>query len=119
MDIENINVSSSDVQKAETLKNKGNDLFKSGNYEGAIDYYTKAISINPKDPANYSNRAACYLKLFNYDLCVNDANLAIKYDSKYVKAYRRKAQDILVRETLALLSLLMRMPSVLVQEKEV
>lgn len=45
------------------LKEAGNDLFKAGDYEGAIDKYSDALQISPADPSLYANRAMCYLKL--------------------------------------------------------
>lgn len=39
------------------LKNKGNDAFKAHNWPTAIEYYTKAIEKNDKEPSFYTNRA--------------------------------------------------------------
>ena len=90
MDIENDNFTSSFA-----LKEKGNGYFNQGKYFEAIDYYTRAISVNPKDASCYSNRAACHLKMQNYAACIADADVAIQQDSTYAKAYRRKAQGYL------------------------
>jgi serine/threonine-protein phosphatase 5 len=45
------------VEEAVTLKNQGNKAFAAHDWEGAIEYYTKAIELNPKEPTYYSNRA--------------------------------------------------------------
>ena len=63
MDIENVRVSEADKRAAEDHKNKGNNSFKSRNFQEAIDHYSNAIKLNPKESAYYSNRAACYLQL--------------------------------------------------------
>jgi len=85
-------ISDMDKKNAETLKNKGNDFFKKEDYESAIEYYSKAISLNPQEASYYCNRAACYMKLKSYNKCLEDSDAAIKLDEKYSKAYRRKAQ---------------------------
>ena len=59
--------------RAETLKNRGNDEFKKGNYKEAINYYTQAIGkisrislltvcveISPHETL-FTNRAASYI----------------------------------------------------------
>ena len=39
----------------------------------------------------YSNRSICHIKMENYGLAIQDAELAIQMDSLYSKAYYRKA----------------------------
>lgn len=45
------------VQDAVALKDQGNAAFKAHDWPTAIDFYTKAISANPKEPSFYTNRA--------------------------------------------------------------
>lgn len=59
------------ARKAEKLKEKGNALFKEGNYDAAVKYYTEAISVCPDEETiqkstYYQNRAAAYERLVNY-----------------------------------------------------
>lgn len=35
-----------ETTRAESLKNKGNEEFKNGNYTAAIKYYTEALGMN-------------------------------------------------------------------------
>ena len=44
-------------QEAVDLKNKGNKAFASGDWPTAIDFYSKAIDKNDKEPTFYTNRA--------------------------------------------------------------
>lgn len=44
-------------QEAVDLKNKGNKAFAAGDWPSAIDFYTKAIELNDKEPTFYTNRA--------------------------------------------------------------
>lgn len=50
----------------EQLRKEGNELFKCGDYEGALTAYTQALGLGatPQDQAIlHRNRAACHLKL--------------------------------------------------------
>ncbi|KAJ1041947.1 hypothetical protein NDA10_003712 [Ustilago hordei] len=77
--------------KAKALKDEGNKLFVVGQYEAAKHQYGLAIALDPFVPAFYSNRAACELKLEQHGLAIEDATKAIQLDSKFSKAYFRRA----------------------------
>lgn len=77
--------------KAKALKDEGNKLFVVGQYEAAKHQYGLAIALDPSVPAFYSNRAACELKLEQHGLAIEDATKAIQLDSKFSKAYFRRA----------------------------
>lgn len=83
-----LNVDEETVKKAEALKNEGNEMFKAGNYNGAIAKFSDSISLNPAAPT-YSNRALCYMKLNRYDKAEEDARSAIRADSKFSRGYLR------------------------------
>jgi import receptor subunit TOM70 len=75
---------------AAKLKAAGNKAYGSKDYNSAIELYGKAIICKP-DPVFYSNRAACYNVLSEWEKVVEDTSAAIAMDSEYVKALNRRA----------------------------
>ncbi|KAI4878863.1 hypothetical protein NFI96_012046 [Prochilodus magdalenae] len=71
-------------------KEKGNQLFKDGKYDEAIECYTRGMSADPYNPILPTNRATCFFRLKKYAVAESDCNLAIALDSKYIKAYARR-----------------------------
>ena len=45
------------------LKGRGDDLYRGGDFLGAVNAYTAALDADPRAAACLSNRAACYLRL--------------------------------------------------------
>lgn len=72
------------------MKAAGNKAYGSKEYNRAIDLYGKAILCKP-DPIFYSNRAACYNALGEWQKVVQDTTAALALDSEYVKALNRRA----------------------------
>ena len=62
----------------EFLKDKGVDLFKKGNYEGAINAFTEGLKLSPHLPQLFSNRAACFLAIGEDDKCISDCTRALE-----------------------------------------
>ncbi|XP_078273412.1 RNA polymerase II-associated protein 3 isoform X2 [Rhinoraja longicauda] len=79
-----------DVEKALAEKEKGNDYFKDGKYEEAMECYTRAMTMDPYNPVFPTNRAATFLKRKKYGVAESDCNLAIALDMSFWKAYLRR-----------------------------
>lgn len=78
-----------ELARAESKRKKGNEEFKGGNIPQALVHYTESILIKP-DPSALCNRAACFLKMHEYDKVLADCDACIKLDALYVKAHFRK-----------------------------
>ncbi|XP_048011838.1 small glutamine-rich tetratricopeptide repeat-containing protein alpha isoform X2 [Megalobrama amblycephala] len=77
------------LAEAEHLKTDGNNQMKVENFSAAVEFYSKAIQLNPQNAVYYCNRAAAYSKLGNYAGAVQDCERAIGIDPNYSKAYGR------------------------------
>ncbi|KAI2665650.1 RNA polymerase II-associated protein 3 [Labeo rohita] len=80
-----------DRDLALTEKEKGNEFFRDGRYDSAIECYTRGMDADPYNPVLPTNRAACFFRLKKFAVAESDCNLAIALDGKYVKAYVRRA----------------------------
>uniref|UniRef100_A0A0K0CVK2 SGTA_dimer domain-containing protein n=1 Tax=Angiostrongylus cantonensis TaxID=6313 RepID=A0A0K0CVK2_ANGCA len=77
-----------EIAEANKLKEEGNDLMKSSQFDAAVSKYNEAIKLN-RDPVYFCNRAAAYCRLEQYDLAIQDCRTALALDPKYSKAYGR------------------------------
>ncbi|CAL6030518.1 Chaperone_protein DnaJ [Hexamita inflata] len=82
------------MSKAEQLKEQGNKCFTSGDYTGAINYFSQAIR-SQESAVYYSNRAACYLKLSNYSQALQDTTKCYNLDPTYVKGAQRHCEALI------------------------
>jgi len=81
-----------DEDKSEAAKQLGNECFKKGDFPTAIKHYSEAILRNPSDHKIFSNRAACYSKLAEFNLGLKDCDECIRLDPAFIKGYLRKAK---------------------------
>jgi len=81
----------------ERLKEQGDDKYKAGMFEDAIDMYTQCIERSTDSSAAIvvkalSNRAACYKQLSNFDATISDCTAVLEVEPENVKALVRRAQ---------------------------
>ncbi|PSK38127.1 Methylenetetrahydrofolate reductase 1 [Elsinoe australis] len=79
---------------AEQFKDKGNALFKAGDYTGAEEQYTYAIQKFSRNPLLFTNRAFARIKLQRWEEVVNDClrSIEITGHAQNFKAYFYLAQ---------------------------
>ncbi|RLV96034.1 Small glutamine-rich tetratricopeptide repeat-containing protein 2 [Spathaspora sp. JA1] len=82
-------VSAETKAKADALKVEGNKAMASRDFQLAIDKYTQAIELDPKNEIYLSNRAAAYSSNLQHAKAVADAEAAIKLNENFSKAYSR------------------------------
>nr|XP_010925825.1 protein SGT1 homolog isoform X2 [Elaeis guineensis] len=75
---------------ATDLEARAKEAFVDDNFDLAVDLYTQALDMDPKNADLYADRAQANIKLENFTEAVADANKAIELDPSIVKAYLRK-----------------------------
>jgi len=73
-----------------TYFEKGNDYFKQGDYQKAIEQYDEAIRLNPQYAKAYYNRGIAYYYLSQYEQAIQDFGEAIRLNPQYAEAYNNR-----------------------------
>ncbi|KAG8463895.1 hypothetical protein KFE25_000063 [Diacronema lutheri] len=85
-----------DMLKAQDAKALGNSHYSAADWQLAADAYTEAIMWAPPEAEEkavyHCNRAACYVKLGQWDAVVDDCTSALEAQPRYVKALSRRMQ---------------------------
>jgi len=81
-------------------KTAGNTELQKGNFELAIEYFSKGIQNEPQNHVLYSNRSAAYLTIGKLEKSLEDANKCINIDPNFSKGYLRKANTFIEMEEL-------------------
>ena len=88
------------LSSTELHKEKGDEAYKAANFEGAIEHYSKCISAlksegkgeSPLILKAYSNRAACYKQISNFDGTIEDCSAVLEVEPENIKALIRRSQ---------------------------
>jgi len=79
------------VLEAVSEKDRGNEWFKKGNFDKAIERYTRGMTLDPTNAVLPANRAMALLKKGQYGAAETDCTLALSIDNTYIKAFQRRA----------------------------
>ncbi|XP_017115933.1 mitochondrial import receptor subunit TOM70 [Drosophila elegans] len=87
----------SPLKEANNYKTEGNNCYRNGKYDEAINFYDKAIDKCPKEHRTdmaifYQNRAASYEMLKKWSKVKEDCSASLEYNPRYAKAYFRRAR---------------------------
>ena len=72
------------LMRANYEKEKGNESFKAGDFEEALLYYNRSLSISPT-AAVFNNRAITSIKLQRYSEAIEDCNRVLEEESNNIK----------------------------------
>ena len=75
------------AQTADDWYNLGYDCMMGGDYEGAVENFTKAIEADPTQVYFYDDRGRAYANLGKYDEAITDYKTAIEIDPDYIFPY--------------------------------
>ncbi len=76
--------------EAEKFFNRAYDESQKGNKETAIEYYNKAIELNPEYTKAYYNRGVVYNNITEYKKAISDYNKAIELNPEDATAYNNR-----------------------------
>jgi tetratricopeptide (TPR) repeat protein len=106
--------SPSELEAALRFKSNGNNCFKEGKFEKAIEAYGRGVKVLRPWQSSFqggapnrtlsveertavvamlSNKAACFLKLGQFESCAEDCKAVLKLSPKHVKALYRRSQS--------------------------
>jgi len=77
--------------KVNSFFTKGLESFENENYNKAVNYYNKAIELNPNYSDIYFHRSRAYLYDMKFDEALIDCNKAIELEPLYKDAYSQRA----------------------------
>ncbi len=83
-----------DVVDTWTFNGGGNFLFDQGNYEEAIEYYNKALEMEPGYKWAWNNKGLALYNLKKYEESINCYDGAIKIDPDNVEAWNNKGVSL-------------------------
>ncbi|XP_073702981.1 sperm-associated antigen 1 [Garra rufa] len=71
-------------------KDKGNEAFRSADYEEAVAYYSRSLSL-ASSAAALNNRAQAHIRLQHWSAALNDCDAVLEMEPENVKALLRRA----------------------------
>ncbi|XP_073408924.1 uncharacterized protein [Dendrobates tinctorius] len=82
------------IQRARDLAEQGINSVRDGNFTKAIELFSDAIRLDPKDYRYFGNRSYCYEQLELYPKALVDADLSIQLSADCPKGYFRKGRAL-------------------------
>lgn len=77
-----------DMDQASDLRGKAAKAYSNGEHEEAVNAYTEAIMLNPKNGLFYAKRGQVFLKLQRPNAAIRDCNRALQLNPDSAAAYK-------------------------------
>lgn len=65
-------------KEADEIKAKGNEYYKNRDFDNALKYYQQAIDTNPDECLFFSNKAACYFEMKQFEKAVEECDKGLE-----------------------------------------
>ncbi|KAM6075645.1 LOW QUALITY PROTEIN: tetratricopeptide repeat protein 31 [Chlamydotis macqueenii] len=82
------------VQQSLVLAGRGVEAAQRGRYGEAVQAFTAAAKLNPREHRLFGNRSYCYEKLRRYEEALGDAQLALGLQPGWPKGFFRKGKAL-------------------------
>ncbi|NXP12387.1 TTC31 protein, partial [Thinocorus orbignyianus] len=91
---EPIAVDTSVVEQSLILAGRGNEAAQKGRYAEAVQAFTEAVRLNPREHRLFGNRSYCYEKLQRYEEALRDAQVSLGLQPGWPKGFFRKGKAL-------------------------
>ncbi|CAG8575219.1 9439_t:CDS:1 [Ambispora leptoticha] len=88
-------IETSKILSADDFRIRGNEYFGKKDFMSAFDEYSHGIELDPQNVTLYANRSEVHLRLSQFKEALDDAETALKIDSKHPKAAIRKGKALM------------------------
>ncbi|XP_015705705.1 tetratricopeptide repeat protein 31 isoform X9 [Coturnix japonica] len=82
------------LEQSMILAGCGNQAAMQGRYTEAVQAFTEAIKLNPREHRLFGNRSYCYEKLQQYQEALRDAEMALGLQPNWPKGFFRKGKAL-------------------------
>uniref|UniRef100_A0A8C3C613 RRM domain-containing protein n=1 Tax=Cairina moschata TaxID=8855 RepID=A0A8C3C613_CAIMO len=82
------------VEQSLVLAGHGNKAAQKGYYEEAVQAFTEAMKLNPREHRLFGNRSYCYEKLQQYEEALRDAQMSLSLQPNWPKGFFRKGKAL-------------------------
>ncbi|NXK00759.1 TTC31 protein, partial [Corythaixoides concolor] len=73
---------------------RGNEAAQKGRYAEAVQAFTEAVKLNPREHRLFGNRSYCYEKLRRYEEALRDAQVSLGLQPGWPKGFFRKGKAL-------------------------
>ncbi|NWI33270.1 TTC31 protein, partial [Sula dactylatra] len=82
------------VEHSLILAGRGNEAAQKGRYAEAVQAFTEAVKLNPREHRLFGNRSYCYEKLRCYEEALRDAQVSLRLQPGWLKGLFRKGKAL-------------------------